>query len=120
MSARKLTAADCRACGACCVACGNGDDVVRYGYADMTSEDVARVSPRVRDKLLAIYIGGETRHATKAKQLLSGKHACLHLRGTPGQRCSCSIYDTKPDVCSDFRVGSAMCRMARKALAETS
>jgi Fe-S-cluster containining protein len=116
----KITDADCRACGACCVASGNGGDVLAYGYADLTDKDVERMSPRVRKQLHEIFIGGETRHATKAKQLASGALACQHLRGTPGQRCSCSIYTTRPEVCSKFRVGGEMCRAARQALTTTS
>ena len=112
----KITDADCRSCGACCVANGDGGDVLAYGYADLTDKDVARMSPHVRRQLKEIFIGGETRYATHAKRLPSGASACQYLRGTPGQRCSCSIYDTRPDVCSKFRVGSEICRDARRAL----
>lgn len=44
----KITDADCRSCGACCVANGDGGDVLAYGYADLTPEDVARQSRHVR------------------------------------------------------------------------
>lgn len=116
MKSRKLTADDCRACGACCVASGNGGDVLRYGYADVTPADVTRMSPRVRLQLHKDFVGGEARHATKAKELPSGMLACQHLRGTPGQRCSCTIYETRPEICSKFRVGGAICREARASL----
>ncbi len=115
----KITEADCRSCGACCVANGDGSDVLDYGYADLTDADVVRMSPRVRAQLHEIFVGGETRFATRAKQLSSGKYACQHLRGTPGQRCSCSIYATRPQICQKFRVGSAMCRAARQAQSPT-
>jgi len=116
----KITADDCRSCGACCVANGDGGDVLAYGYADLTSEDVERMSPRVRSQLQEIVVGGETRYATRAKQISSGALACRYLRGTPGERCSCSIYKTRPDICRRFRVGSATCRLARMALEETN
>ena len=115
----KITGADCRSCGACCVAHGDGD-VLEYGYADLTSKDVARMTPHVRRQLLETFIGGETRHSTQAKQLASGAVGCQHLRGTPGQRCSCSIYATRPEVCSKFRVGSSMCRAARQSLNDST
>jgi Fe-S-cluster containining protein len=113
----KITADDCRSCGACCVS-GNptGGDVLDYGYADLTDDDVARMSPRVRSQLQQIFVGGEDRYATRAKQLPTGQYACQHLRGTPGRRCSCSIYDTRPEICRKFRVGGESCRAARFAL----
>ena len=115
----KVTDADCRSCGACCVANGDGGDVLAHGYADLTLEDVARQSRYVRGQLHELSIGGETRYATRAKQLASGAVGCQHLRGTPGQRCSCSIYETRPEVCSKFRVGGSICREARDALKST-
>ena len=113
----KITGADCRSCGACCVANGDGGDVLAYGYADLTSEDVDRLTPHVRRQLHELFIGGETRYATRAKQFTSGAVGCQYLRGTPGQRCSCSIYETRPEVCQRFRVGGHTCREARAALA---
>ena len=113
----KITAADCRSCGACCVANGDGGDVLAYGYADLTSEDVARMTPHVRRQLHDLSIGGEQRYATRAKQLASGAVGCQHLRGTPGQRCSCSIYETRPEICRKFQVGGSTCKLARSALA---
>lgn len=115
----KLTEADCRSCGACCVSAGSGTDVLDYGYADLTDEDVAQMSRHVRGQLHEILVGGETRYATKAKQLPSGAYACQYLRGTPGQRCSCSIYDTRPKICRTFRVGGTTCKLARLAATST-
>ncbi len=115
MPALKITADDCRTCGACCVSGGYSTDALDYGYADMSPTDVARLSPHVRRQLHERFVGGETYHATAAKQLPSGKYACRYLRGTPGGQCSCSIYDTRPDVCRKFRVGGAMCKLARLA-----
>lgn len=117
MKAVKITAADCRSCGACCVATGDGSEVLTYGYADLTSKDVKRMTPHVRRQLYEFFIGGETRHATRAKQLTSGAVGCQYLRGTPGARCSCSIYETRPEVCQKFRVGGSTCKLARAALA---
>jgi Fe-S-cluster containining protein len=112
----KITPDDCRSCGACCVANGDGGDVIAYGYADLTSEDVERMSPHVRRQLHDLSIGGETRYATRAKELASGAVGCQFLRGTPGKRCSCSIYETRPEVCQKFRVGGSICKLARAVL----
>ena len=116
----KITDADCRSCGACCVATGDGSEVLAYGYADLTSKDVDRMTPHVRRQLHDLSIGGESRFATRAKQLASGGVGCQHLRGTPGTRCSCSIYETRPKVCRDFRVGGTTCKLARMALEDRS
>lgn len=116
----KLSPEDCRTCGACCVAVGDGSDVLTYGYADLDDDDVRRMSRHVRGKLLTIFVGGETRQATRAKELASGAFGCQHLRGTPGKRCSCTIYASRPAICRQFRVGSVMCGAARAVLAEAS
>ena len=94
-----ITADDCRSYGACCV---SGSDVIDYGYADVTAEDVARLSPRVRRQLHETFVGGETRYATKAKELATGEYVCRYLRG--------------PEICSKFPVGGPICREARIVL----
>ena len=119
MSREKITDADCRSCGACCVASGDGGDVLAHGYADLSSEDVERMTPHVRRQLHELFIGHETRYATRAKQLASGDVGCQYLRGTPGQRCSCSIYENRPDICRRFPVGGVVCREARLVLKTT-
>lgn len=115
----KITDADCRSCGACCVSGGSGEEVRDYGYADVTTKDLAQMSAHVRSQLREDFVGGELHYRTKAKQLPSGAYACQHLRGTPGQRCSCTIYATRPEICRTFRVGGTQCRAARLALAST-
>ena len=111
-----ITSDDCRSCGACCVSGHKNPDVIDYGYADLTTEDVERLSPHVRRQLHEIVVGGETRYATKAKELASGEYGCRYLRGTPGERCSCAIYKTRPEICSKFPVGGPICREARLVL----
>jgi Fe-S-cluster containining protein len=114
----KITPDACRSCGACCISTGSGSDVTEYGYADLTDDDFKRMSPHVRRQLHVNVLGGETRHATKAKELPSGAYACQHLRGSPGQRCSCSIYESRPDICRQFKVGGDVCRDARRRAAD--
>ena len=109
---QKITEAVCRSCGACCVSVGDGL-VLDFGFAHLLDKDVEQVSLHVRAQLQEIDVGGEIRYATHAKQLPSGDYACQYLRGTPGSRCSCSIYDTRPQVCRHFRVNGLQCREAR-------
>lgn len=99
------TELDCRSCGACCLSMGDGGDVLHRGYADLTAKDVAQLSSHVRRQLQEVSVCGKVRHATRPKQLPSGTYACRHLRGTLGERCSCSIYSTRPEVCRNFSVG---------------
>lgn len=111
-----ITSDACRSCGACCVSAHNSPDAIDYGYADVTTEDVARLSRHVRRQLHESFVGGETHYSTKAKELPTGEFVCRHLRGTPGERCSCTIYQTRPEICAKFPVGGPICREARLVL----
>ena len=113
----RITADDCRTCGACCVSGGDGKMVRDHGYADLTIDDVGQLSRHVQRQLYEIsFDDAASVFRTKAKQLPSGQYACRYLRGTPGTRCSCSIYASRPEVCSTFVVGSDTCRAARVSL----
>lgn len=110
----KITAADCRSCGACCVSVS--PIVLSHGYADLTVDDVSQLSRHVRRQLHQVsFDDAPTQHRTAAKELSSGHYACRYLRGTPGTRCSCTIYETRPEICQTFRVGGTLCRAARQA-----
>lgn len=115
----KITGDACRSCGACCFS-ASGGEVLAYGYADLTPDDVARLAPATRRKLVEMFVGGEVRHATAARALPTGGAACQFLRGTPGKRCSCAIYARRPQICADFRVDSVPCREAREDLVARS
>lgn len=106
---------DCQSCGACCVSTGDGAAVREHGYADLSEEDVVRLPPRIRRQLQPVEVDDEIHFATRAKRLPSGTYGCRYLEGTPGQRCSCEIYDVRPAVCRDFQVGGATCLAARLA-----
>ena len=113
-----ITAADCRSCGACCVAGGTGETVRDHGYADLSINDVGQLSRHVQRQLHEIsFDDGPSIFRTKAKRLPSGQYACRYLRGTPGKGCSCSIYASRPEICSTFIVGGDTCRSARVSLA---
>ena len=112
----KIAGADCRSCGACCMSVGVSTDILDHGYADVIPGDIERMSPHVRRQLREFFVDGEMQYATRAKQQSSGAYACRYLRGTPGKRCSCTIYVTRPEICRTFRVGGAACLAARLAL----
>jgi Fe-S-cluster containining protein len=108
---------DCRTCGACCV--GPGFDA-NYGWADCTEADVQRMSRVTQTKLVAIRQRGWIHNAAIAATPTTvheglGK-VCDFLRGTPGRRCSCQIYATRPAVCREFEPGSRGCKEARGLL----
>ena len=111
----KITGEACRSCGACCV--GGFDD--GYGWADCTEEDVKQLSRRARLRLVPIHYGfhfNPAIAATPTRMDPSFGKTCAFLRGTPGKRCSCSIYEKRPSICVQFKPGSAGCRDARRAL----
>jgi Fe-S-cluster containining protein len=113
----KITAADCRFCGACCL---GGDE--GQGWADCTVEDVLRMTRQVRARLVQIRPGWfHTANwvATPTVMTYAGG-ACAFLRGTPGKRVSCRIYATRPESCRTFKSGSASCRSVRQRLGITT
>jgi Fe-S-cluster containining protein len=51
--------------------------------------------------------------------LLTTPHApdevrCIFLTGTLGEKCACSAYERRPQVCRDFEAGTPACIAARK------
>ena len=103
------SALDCRSCGACCV--GDLDDGT--GFAHVSASDVVRMSRHARSRLERQHVGGEAYLSTPTIATDELGKSCAFLRGTPGKRCSCGIYATRPDVCRDFRPGGPGCRSAR-------
>ncbi|HEU4727726.1 MAG TPA: YkgJ family cysteine cluster protein [Kofleriaceae bacterium] len=104
---------DCRTCGACC--CGELDD--SDGFADVTPADIARMTRYARSRLhrerFGIDVDRVSTHAVFSEEF--GK-TCGFLRGTPGERCSCGIYESRPDACRAFKAGSRRCREARREM----
>lgn len=107
----KMTAKDCRTCGACCAG-GYADD----GWADCTVEDVRRMSRHVRARLVTSSFKSGVEIGMAGVTPTSKYGACIFLRGTPGKRVSCRIYTTRPDVCRTFVPGSRRCQAARQEM----
>jgi Fe-S-cluster containining protein len=107
---------ECRACGACCV------DDYDYGIvADLNDEDEKRLGSR-RMKWLAVdastlkayrlppaLAGLDGRAYATGSTLRNGFIVCKALRGTVGRRCSCIVYEDRPEVCRDFKRGGPSC-----------
>jgi Fe-S-cluster containining protein len=111
----QITDEDCRSCGACCR--GSYDD--DSGWADCTVDDVKRMSRAARERLVPLRHGLAWRSAhlaTPASVTEQWGKLCDFLRGTPGKRVSCPIYQTRPKVCRDFKPGSRNCVDARREL----
>ncbi|MGC9324224.1 MAG: YkgJ family cysteine cluster protein [Desulfomonilia bacterium] len=90
----------CMRCGKCCLA-----DMIAY----VTTEDFARWRREGRQDILhvietknAVWMGDHLVSADSGQYL----HACPFLRIT-GQTCTCSIYETRPQVCRDYEPGSS-------------
>lgn len=105
---------DCRTCGACCL--GGYDDGM--GFATVTEADHARMSARTRRRLVVIdhRFSDVPSRATPYVMTEDVGAVCAFLRGTPGRRVSCRIYETRPDVCRSWKPGSMGCREARREL----
>ncbi len=116
---------DCRVCGLCCTV-----PMEQHWYCGVTQEDFDRLDRRWADKnvylfspieLLGLSTSGKRQYvgAIKAKPAphlkgLSGQKAsaCVALRGTPGKRVSCMIYDRRPAACREEVIpGDKTCRL---------
>jgi len=113
MARTSITGEDCQSCGACCL---GGDE--GQGWADCTVEDILRMTRQVRAQLVPLQLGWSHTERWWATPVVMTKlgGACTFLRGTPGKRVSCRIYETRPGVCRNFKPGSASCRAARQKI----
>ena len=113
MAREVITGEDCQSCGACCL---GGDE--GQGWADCTAEDVMRMTHQVRKQLVPLRLGWAHTERWVATPTVMTKFGgtCAFLRGTPGKRVSCRIYDTRPEVCRTFKPGSASCREMRRKI----
>lgn len=109
-----MTDFDCRACGACCV--GGLDD--GRGYADVSVNDLMGMSTFVAAQLVKVRTFAKEPDQYRTPAIMSEEFGslCGFLRGTPGRRCSCRIYKTRPEICQRFEPGSRRCLDAREAL----
>jgi Fe-S-cluster containining protein len=93
---------DCRTCGACCSP--EVDDAL---YVGVKEADLLRLTRQFRERNVA-------HGAILTKLDPVGRCVCVALRGTVGQRVSCSIYARRPDECRRLQAGSQECLAARR------
>ena len=98
----------CLRCGKCCLA-----DMLAFA----TDEDTARWKREGRTDILHVI---ENQNAVWAGDHLVSAADGTYITGCPflvwdGNLRACSIYETKPGVCSDFVPGSSeICRLFKK------
>lgn len=85
----------CMACGACCATSAN------WPRFSLESDEALALIP---EALVAPGLGG----------MRCTGDRCDALRGVVGQETSCAIYDRRPIVCRDCRIGDPECVLARK------
>lgn len=104
-----ITDQHCQSCGACCQTVLG----VSVGFwAACTASDVKQMPKRVRLKLVPTRTGSQRGLATPQRK----DGSCGFLRGTPGERVSCAIYDTRPMLCRKYEAGSEFCRSSRREI----
>lgn len=111
---------DCQSCGACCQTSRPlGSRVARQQFglpttdtwANCTTDDVKRMSRRVRLKLVSIVDSEGGRNQAIP---LRDDGTCIFLRGNVAEHVKCSIYDERPTICRRFESGSEFCIAARR------
>ncbi|MFB3926932.1 MAG: YkgJ family cysteine cluster protein [Syntrophales bacterium] len=94
------SAIECRRCGKCCLA-----NLIAY----VTDEDIGRWNREGRRDIILIL---EIEKGVWAGDRLVSSRDGKNLRGCPffsctGQAFSCSIYETRPEVCRNYIPGSS-------------
>jgi uncharacterized protein len=103
-----VEALDCTRCGACCV---NTEQNRREGYVDYVEiglRDVLRRKPELMRRYAVQNEGGQ------AHMRLDVHQRCAALRGAPGGRVRCDIYEVRPAACRKVEPGSRACLLARE------
>jgi Fe-S-cluster containining protein len=109
---------DCRTCGICCSATADAPDA----FVDVTKDDLQVLGVKRVRRLVVIDMDprSTTGISLQVKQNRQGKFVCAALRGSIGGegRCGCSIYQHRPEVCREFKVGSTACLTMRREYEE--
>ena len=94
----------CRECGLCCCHQTDGD-----GYISLNEDDIQRLGRRARKRVEHLWYGESPVFFIERPVGVYG-FACPFLRGQPGKRVSCRIYDRRPAACQDFKRGGPVCK----------
>lgn len=102
------TLPECNACGICCTSnltFGTG------GFVRLQKADIERLPERYRLKIVKDSDPGVDRLGTKGTAEVG--YRCIALRGTPGVKTQCTMYEQRPQLCRAFERGSDACRKER-------
>src|SRR5437762_1234072 len=102
---------DCQTCGACCHSPWSGE-----GYVTVYDSDIERLGPTGLP-ILYIQEGSDPpQFITKLPTKLTdaGQRTCIAFAQTTADRCTCTIYEHRPQACRKFEAGSELCIQARK------
>ena len=106
---------DCQTCGACCLSPWDAVGYVRLD--DIDARRLASVGlPVITEEQPGWDGAPETLLRLGTTRDDRRQRACAALGGTAGERCSCGVYDLRPDACRRFEAGSGLCRAARRGL----
>lgn len=131
MARESITSTTCRSCGLCCMAPQKQD-----AFCDVSVEDLKRLDRRwvyrnvlgfsPMDQLAAAFDGHRLPAGViRAKQRTVGQGplqgqiscCCVALKGDPGHRVACSIYEKRPETCrTAVTPGDRTCRRLRREL----
>jgi uncharacterized protein len=92
---------DCQTCGACC--CFDKEDET---FIPISADEQKKLPRRFQFRI----IGRELQTMKKR----SGHVACVALKGTVGEDVRCEMYNVRPSICEEFKVGSKACLKARQ------
>jgi Fe-S-cluster containining protein len=115
---------DCQSCGACCShffdeylsdlelpgICGKGLLIANKDVSKIPAKLVVIDIVRLHDTKVTL------QESWLRGKRVTGRWQCRALKGTIGEKCSCSIYDVRPKLCREFEPGSQGCLVARDAL----
>jgi hypothetical protein len=100
---------DCRSCGACCC---NTDENRAERYVDYVQVTPRALLSRHRSLLRRLTVLNQA--GERHMRLLGKEQRCAALRGRPGERVTCAIYDLRPSACRRVEPGSRECRRDRR------
>lgn len=95
---------DCQACGACCVAF----------VVDVDEHELDRMPHPRRNLLTSRDSQGRLIMRLTKKLPVIGGGRCAAFKGQAGDECSCTIYESRPQVCRDFTPERDACNRARR------
>jgi|SRR5581483_9516201 len=100
---------DCTLCGACCVS-----EWPCLGHVMLDDTEIERLGRMGLPLVGATHPLPPYRYSMLATRIIEDdKRICVAFGGTVGQKCGCTIYEQRPELCRKYQVGGQECRKAR-------